>query len=209
MVNVAVFASGSGSNLQSLLDVEGKGVLHAHIRLVIANKAGALALERARRQGREALHLSPSQFDSEAEYAGHLLSVLSSRSIELLCLAGYLKKLPAEVVAAYSGHVLNIHPAPLPRFGGPGMYGEKVHAAVLASGLTHSGPTVHFVDQEYDTGPLVAHASVPVLEGDTPSSLAARVLEAEHELYPRIVAAVASGRIRLVHGKVVGALDVL
>ena len=206
-MNVAVLASGSGTNLQALLDSEKAGTLGAHIALVISNRRGAGALERARQSDREALHLSPSQFEAEADYTRELVAVLRRRAIELVCLAGYLKKLPAEMVGAFQGRVLNIHPAPLPRFGGEGMFGEHVHRAVLASGVTHTGPTVHFVDAEYDTGPVVAHTRVPVLPGDTPEMLAARVLQAEHELYPRVVAAVAAGRIRLVAGKVVGTLD--
>lgn len=206
-MNVAVLASGSGTNLQALLDSEASGTLGAHIRLVISNRSQAGALERARRLGREALHLSPSQFASEGEYEARLSDELARRSIGLVCLAGYLKMLPAAVVSTYAGRVLNIHPAPLPRFGGPGMFGEHVHRAVLASGVSHSGPTVHFVDQHYDTGPIVAHTPVPVLPGDTPETLAARVLQAEHRLYPRVVAAVAAGRIRLEAGRVVGELD--
>ena len=207
MVNVAVFASGSGSNLQALLDAEVQGTLEAHVRLVISNKATAGALERAQRPGCEGFHLSPRQFETEAAYVEQLSALLRSRAIGLICLAGYLKKLPAELVAEYEGRVLNIHPAPLPRFGGAGMYGDRVHQAVLAAGVKQSGPTVHFVDLEYDTGPIAAHMSVPVEKGDTALSLAARVLEAEHRLYPRVVAAVAGGRLRLENGKVVGSLD--
>lgn len=208
-MNVAVLASGSGSNLQALLDSEKAGTLGAHIALVISNRRQAGALERARLAGREALHLSPAQFPAEADYTQELLAVLHRHAIGLVCLAGYLKKLPAEVVSSFQGRVLNIHPAPLPRFGGEGMYGEHVHRAVLAAGVTHSGPTVHFVDPQYDTGPVVAHIPVPVQAGDTTEALAARVLQAEHALYPRVVAAVAAGRIRLVAGKVVGTLDAL
>jgi phosphoribosylglycinamide formyltransferase-1 len=207
VVNLAVFASGSGSNLQALLDAEAQGTLSAHVKLVISNRATAGALERAQRQGREALHVSPGQFDTEAAYVTHLSELLTSRDIGLICLAGYLKKLPAALVAQYVGHVLNIHPAPLPRFGGAGMYGDRVHQAVLAAGVAHSGPTVHFVDLEYDTGPVAAHVSVPVQKGDTPASLALRVLDAEHRLYPLVVAAVVTGRLRLENGKVVGGLD--
>jgi phosphoribosylglycinamide formyltransferase-1 len=207
-MNVAVMASGSGTNLQALLDSESAGTLGAQIRLVISNRSGAGALERARRHGREALHLSPSQFPSAAAYAQRLQEELAQRAIDLVCLAGYLKKLPETVVKAYDGRVLNIHPAPLPRFGGAGMYGEHVHRAVLAAGVSHSGPTVHFVDPEYDTGPIVAHIPVPVRPGDTPETLASRVLSAEHRLYPLVVAAVARGRVRLVDGRVLGRVDV-
>lgn len=206
-MNVAVLASGSGTNLQALLDADREGTLGARILLVISNRSGAGALDRARQAGCDALHLSPAMFPSEQEYATRLLEELNRRHIELVCLAGYLKKLPAGVVTAFSGRVLNIHPAPLPRFGGPGMYGHHVHEAVLQSGASESGPTVHFVDQHYDTGPVVAHVSVPVEPADTPGTLAARVLKAEHLLYPRAVAAVASGKIRLVNGRVEGRLD--
>ena len=146
-------------------------------------------------------------FSTEQEYAHRLLAELKERNIQLVCLAGYLKKLPASVVSEFAGRMLNIHPAPLPRFGGPGMYGHHVHEAVLQSGSSESGPTVHFVDQNYDTGPVVAHVPVAVLPSDTPETLAARVLETEHKLYPRAVAAVAGGKIRLINGRVEGRLD--
>jgi aspartyl-tRNA(Asn)/glutamyl-tRNA(Gln) amidotransferase subunit B len=205
--HIAVLVSGSGSNLAALLAAEQRGELGAHIELVVSNKPDAFALERARQAGRPAVSLSPSDFESEDAYAQSLLELLAAHRIEMICLAGYLKKVPTSVLAAFPGKVLNIHPAPLPGFGGAGMYGLRVHRAVLAAGLRQSGPTVHFVDAGYDTGPVAAHAPVPVLEGDTPEALAARVLEAEHRLYPRVVAAVATGRIRLVAGRVVGALD--
>jgi len=206
-VNVAVLASGSGTNLQALLDADEAKTLEARILLVVSNRGSAGALDRARKAGREALHLSPSMFATEEEYSDRLLQELVGRDIQLVCLAGYLKKLPPAVVSAFAGRLLNIHPAPLPRFGGDGMYGQHVHEAVLKAGVPQSGPTVHFVDQNYDTGPVVAHVPVPVLATDTPESLAARVLEAEHRLYPRAVAAVAAGRIRLVNGRVEGRLD--
>jgi phosphoribosylglycinamide formyltransferase-1 len=207
MLNVAVLASGSGSNLQALLDAEERGDLGAHIDLVVANRRRAGALERARTAGREALHLSPRGFASDTEYCERLLDILAAHHIAIVCLAGYLKKLPAAVVASYPGRVLNIHPGPLPEFGGPGMYGREVHAAVLESGASYSGPTVHFVDEEYDRGPVAAHARVDVHLDDTPETLAARVLVEEHRLYPRVVAALAAGRLRLEDGQVVGSLD--
>jgi phosphoribosylglycinamide formyltransferase-1 len=207
MLNVAVLASGSGSNLQALLDAEEQGHLGAHIELVLSNRRRAGALDRARAAGREGLHLSPRGFASDTEYCERLLDILAAHHISIVCLAGYLKKLPAAVVASYPGRVLNIHPGPLPEFGGPGMYGEKVHAAVLESGASYSGPTVHFVDEEYDRGPIAAHSPVDVHLDDTPQTLAARVLEEEHRLYPRVVAAVAAGRLRLEDGLVVGSLD--
>lgn len=206
-MNVAVLASGSGTNLQALLDSERAGTLGARVRLVISNRKTAGALDRARRHGCDALHLSPAQFPSEQAYAEKLQHELDLHRIDLVCLAGYLKKLPESLVTAYAGRIVNIHPAPLPRFGGPGQYGHHVHQAVLESGVSHSGPTVHFVDHEYDSGPIIAHVAVPVEDGDTPESLAARVLTEEHKLYPRVVAALAGGRIRWIDGHVVGSVD--
>lgn len=207
MLNVAVLASGSGSNLQALLDAEERGDLGAHIELVLSNRRQAVALERARTAGRVALHLSPGGFTSDTEYCERLLDILAAHHIAIVCLAGYLKKLPAAVVASYPGRVLNIHPGPLPEFGGPGMYGRAVHAAVLESGASYSGPTVHFVNEEYDRGSVAAHVPVDVHLDDTPETLAARVLAEEHKLYPRVVAALAAGRLRLEDGQVVGSLD--
>jgi phosphoribosylglycinamide formyltransferase-1 len=207
MIQVAVFCSGSGTNLQALLDAEAAGELGAEIALVISNRADAYALERAREAGKDAVHLSPRRFPDEDAYAETLVALLARYDIGLVCLAGYLKKLPAVFVRAYRGRILNIHPGPIPEFGGPGMYGTRVHEAVIASGRRYSGPTVHFVDEEYDHGPTVAHVPVEVRPDDTPESLAARVLEAEHALYPRVVAAVAGGRIRLEGTRVAGSLD--
>jgi phosphoribosylglycinamide formyltransferase-1 len=206
-MNVAVFCSGSGSNLQALLDAEGAGALGAHIALVISNRADAFALERARAAGRDAVHLSPRAFEQEDAYTQALLALLARYDIGLVCLAGYLKKLPPAIVQAYRGRMLNIHPGPIPEFGGPGMYGRRVHEAVIAAGRRFSGPSVHFVDEEYDHGPTIAHVPVEVRPDDTPEALAARVLVAEHAIYPRVVAAVAAGRIRLQGGQVAGKLD--
>jgi phosphoribosylglycinamide formyltransferase-1 len=206
-MNVAVFCSGSGSNLQALLDAESQGDLAAKVALVISNRKKAVGLERARRAGKDAVHLSPGAFEQDREYARALLALLRLYDIDLICLAGYLKMLPSAVVKAYAGRILNIHPAPLPQFGGPGMYGHHVHEAVLKAGVSESGPTIHFVDEEYDHGPTIAHTPVPVLPDDSPESLAERVLAQEHRLYPRVVAAVARGAVRLENGQVVGELD--
>ena len=207
MMNVAVMCSGSGSNLQALLDAEARGELGARIVLVISNRRKAGALERARDAAKPAEYLSPRRFDSDDAYRDALLELLRRHDVTLICLAGYLRKLPVEVVRTYAGRILNIHPAPLPQFGGPGMYGHHVHEAVLAAGAAQTGPTVHFVDEEYDHGPVAAHVAVPVLPDDTPDTLAERVLAAEHRIYPRVVAAVAAGRLRVEQGQVVGALD--
>lgn len=206
-MKIAVMCTGSGTNLQALLDAEDAGTLGARIVLVISNRRKARALERAQGTGREAIVLRPRDFSGDEPYGLKLRSVLKDRGINLICLAGYLKKLPAEVVAEFRGRILNIHPGPLPRFGGQGMFGHHVHESVLASGVSASGPTVFFVDEGYDTGVIIAHTPVPVRDGDTPDALARRVLAAEHILYPRVVAAVASGQLKLQDGKLVGRLD--
>ena len=178
-VRVAVLASGGGTNLQALIDA-----LHtapeARVALVITNRPNAGALDRARRAGIPATVLKNP--DDPAE----LLAALGPDT-GLVVLAGYLKLVPPAAVARFRWKMINIHPALLPAHGGPGMYGHRVHEAVLASGAAESGVTVHYVDEQYDRGPIIAQARVPVRPGDTPESLAARVLEAEHELLPRVV----------------------
>ncbi|MDB4913507.1 MAG: phosphoribosylglycinamide formyltransferase [Gemmatimonadetes bacterium] len=192
---IAVLASGSGSNLQAILDYlsslgERRG---GDVVLVASDRpdAGALARARAAGTGAEVL--------TSARYAGghDLARLLDDRAIDLLVLAGFLQLVPADVVRAYHGRVLNVHPAPLPIFGGPGMYGARVHRAVLKSDVRFSGPTVHFVDEEYDHGAIIAHWPVPVLSGDDEHALAARVLRAEHVLFPRVVDAVAANEVLL------------
>jgi len=190
----AAFASGGGTNVQALLD-------HRtdlwRIRLLVADRDGIGALERARRAG-VATRVIPTKGRAEADVAAETLAALEEHGVQMIFLAGYLKLVPSAVVARFRRRILNIHPAPLPSFGGKGMWGHHVHEAVLASGTRISGPTVHFVDEEYDRGTIVAQWPVPVLPGDTPDTLAARVLEFEHRLYPlaadHVCRAVAEGR---------------
>ena len=179
---VAVAVSGRGSNLLALCDAPGTG---ADVVLVLSDRDAA-ALEAAARRG-IATHRLQSHQDG-AEW----LAALEGGRVDLLVLAGYLKLVPPVVVAAYHGRIINIHPALLPKHGGPGMYGERVHAAVLAAGDTESGATVHLVDEVYDRGAILGQARVPVQPGDTPGSLASRVLAAEHRLLPAAVKAAAS-----------------
>jgi phosphoribosylglycinamide formyltransferase 1 len=183
-VRIAVLASGSGSNLQALLDAC-RSPEPAAIVLVACNVPGAGALGRARRTG------VPTWDIADPSDASAMLSALRDAKVDLVVLAGYLKLVPADVVAAFSGRMVNIHPALLPSFGGKGMYGLHVHEAVLASGATISGPTVHLVTTEYDRGPILAQWPVPVLPGDTPEQLRDRVLAAEHQVLPAVVLAAA------------------
>jgi phosphoribosylglycinamide formyltransferase-1 len=181
---IAVCVSGGGSNLQALLD-RLKGDASARVALVMSDRADAGGLERARQAG------IPAEVLAAPADAAEWITRLGRRDIDLLVLAGYLKLVPAGVVQKYAGRIVNVHPALLPDFGGAGMYGKRVHAAVLASGAKESGPTVHLVDEVYDRGAILAQRRVPVLPDDTPERLAARVLEEEHRLLPDVVLAAA------------------
>lgn len=188
---IAVLCSGGGSNLQAILDAIDAGEIPGRVVLVLSNRKSAYALERARVKGIEARFLSRKEHGER--YDDVLLEALQAANADLVVLAGYLSIVGPQVVAAYRGRMLNIHPALLPDFGGPGMYGHHVHEAVLASGAKKSGATVHLVDEEADHGPIVAQRQVPVLPGDTPESLAARVLLEEHILLPACVKAFCEG----------------
>lgn len=181
-LGVAVLVSGAGTNLQALLDALA-GPAPARVARVVASRADAPALERARRAGvPTAVLADPADADAVVAAIGEA---------RLAVLAGYVKRVPAAAVARFRWRLINIHPALLPAFGGPGMYGRRVHEAVLASGVTVSGASVHYVTEEYDRGPLIAQWPVPVLRDDAPETLAARVLAVEHRLLPQVVLALA------------------
>jgi phosphoribosylglycinamide formyltransferase-1 len=200
-MRIAVAISGRGSNLEALLRaMETDGP--AEIVLVISDKAEATGLEHARRRG------IPVTVLADAGAPEEWLQSLHEKRIDLLVLAGYLKLVPAGVVAAYRWRIMNTHPSLLPAFGGKGMYGERVHRAVLASGARETGVTVHLVDEAYDRGPILAQSRVPVREDDTPDRLAARVLEAEHRLLPAaVLAAARAGRPVPLHELGVGSQE--
>jgi phosphoribosylglycinamide formyltransferase-1 len=188
MTRVAVFASGRGSNFSAILHrIESGDVKNAHIAAVISNNGSSGALELARKRGIPAFHVSSRTHPDPRDREEALLAILRSRRIGLILLAGYMKLLPRSVIQAYPRRILNIHPALLPRFGGKGMYGIRVHESVIRSGVRETGVTVHHVDERYDEGPIVAQIRVPVRPEDTPESLAARVLEVEHDFYWRAV----------------------
>ena len=189
---IAVLASGGGSNLQSLLDYfASDGRETGTVVWVGSNRADAGALARARAAGVESSVITDHR-DGDA-----LLSQLAAARADLLVLAGYLKLVPSNVVRAFHGRLINVHPALLPAFGGEGMYGMRVHEAVIALGAKISGVTVHFVDDAYDRGAIIAQWPVRVETHDTAAALAARVLQTEHQLLPRTVAAVAAGLVSL------------
>jgi formyltetrahydrofolate-dependent phosphoribosylglycinamide formyltransferase len=177
-VRVAVLVSGGGTNLQALLDALHDSPI-ARVARVISNRPDAGALERAHRAGVATTVLRDASDPAELHAA--------LAGAQLVVLAGYLKLVHVSIVARFRGRMINIHPALLPDFGGPGMYGRRVHEAVLASGAKESGATVHFVDEAFDRGDIIAQEKVPVLKGDTAETLAARVLEAEHRLLPKVV----------------------
>ncbi len=186
---VAVLASGGGTNLQAMLDHRARAgaACGYDVALVASNRADAGALARARDAGVE-----PATIGDHADGAA-LVRLLEAHGAELVVLAGYMKLVPLAVVQRWRDRIVNVHPALLPAFGGAGMYGRRVHEAVLRSGARVSGATVHLVDEEYDRGRILAQWPVPVLGDDTPESLARRVLRAEHLLLPRVVARLACG----------------
>ena len=192
-LGVAVLASGSGTNLQAIIDrLHVRPNAHVQVKAVIGSRPGIGALERAERHSIPAYTHPPA--DDRSDW---LHETLRSTGADLVVLAGWLKLIPASVVRSLRGRIINIHPALLPSFGGPGMYGRRVHEAVVRSGARVSGATVHFVDEIYDHGAIIAQWPVPVLAGDDAETLAARVLVIEHRLLPAVVEAYAEGRYTL------------
>jgi phosphoribosylglycinamide formyltransferase 1 len=196
-LQLGVFASGKGSNFSAILKAMDDGFLNADVRILVSNNPDAGALETAGNRGIPAEAVSSHDYGSRSMFVERLTGLLNVHGVDFVALAGYMKKIPAEVVAAFPGRILNIHPALLPSFGGKGMYGRHVHEAVLAHGCKVTGATVHLVDERYDCGPIVLQQCEPVLDDDTPETLAARVLEVEHSLYPRALALFADGRVRI------------
>jgi phosphoribosylglycinamide formyltransferase 1 len=197
VLRLGVLISGGGTNLQAILDASSSKSIPARVVVVISNNSNAYGLERAKKLGIPAIHMSNGQYGSDKELDMALAKTLKEHEVDLVCFAGYMKKRGAAFLKQFPNRVLNIHPGPLPRFGGPGMYGHTVHEAVLKSGVKISGPTVHLVDDRYDHGPILGHIDVPVLPGDDADSLAARVLVQEHVLYAQIIGKVARGELDL------------
>ena len=194
-VRIAVLCSGGGTNLQALIDAQEAGQIDGEIVLVLSNASKAYALERARKHGIEAKFISKKQAGSDEAFNDAILAELRRVGAELVVLAGYLPIVGAQVVRAYEHRIINIHPALIPSFCGPGMYGHHVHEAVLAYGAKISCATTHFVDEQVDHGGVIMQASVPVLEDDTPDTLAARVLTVEHRILPESVSLFCAGKL--------------
>jgi phosphoribosylglycinamide formyltransferase-1 len=196
-LRLGFLASHGGTNLQAILAACAAGKLHAEPRVIISNNSASGALARARLAGVPVVHLSGQTHPEPKELDRAICAALSESESQVVCLCGYMKRLGNSTLSAFDGRILNIHPALLPKFAGQGFYGAAVHAAVLAAGEQESGATVHLVDAEYDTGPIVAQKKVPVLANDTPEELAARVLSQEHLLYADTLQRIATGEIEL------------
>ncbi|HEY0810191.1 MAG TPA: phosphoribosylglycinamide formyltransferase [Longimicrobiales bacterium] len=188
-LRLAVLASGGGSNLQALINRFNRNDTPnspLRVALVISDRVDSGALQRARSANIEAVHIE-MKHRPVGLVTRELLAALESADVDLIALAGFLQLVPSAIVRRYPNRIVNIHPALLPRFGGKGMYGINVHRAVLQSGDKKSGATVHYVNEAYDEGDIIQQREVPVLPGDTPETLAARVLEVEHQLYPDVL----------------------
>jgi phosphoribosylglycinamide formyltransferase-1 len=197
-LNIAVFASGRGSNFLAILQAIQQGrIRNANIVLVVSDKSDAGALDIARTHGIPAVHLDKKQFATEDEFVAAVLHVLEESSANFIVLAGYLKLINPEVIRRFRNRIVNIHPALLPQFGGKGMYGMKVHEAVIRSRAKTSGATVHIVDEQYDHGAIVLQRTVDVSEDETPESLSQKVLDIEHQLFPEAVRLFAEGRVKV------------
>ncbi|MGI6168195.1 MAG: phosphoribosylglycinamide formyltransferase [Christensenellales bacterium] len=202
MRNIAVLASGGGSNLQALIDAIEAGEIAAKISLVVAGKPGIFALERARAHGIESVCICRGDYEDVCAHDRALRQVLRDCGADLVVLAGYLSILGKDLVQEYRNRILNIHPSLIPAFCGSGYYGQRVHQAVLDYGARVSGATVHLVDEGTDTGPIILQQCVEVLQTDNAQSLAARVLEAEHRLLPQAVKLFVEGRVSVEGRKV-------
>lgn len=199
---IAVLISGGGTNLQSIIDHCQSGSIPATIGFVASNKATAYGLERARLNGIPAFHISARTHQSQQGAEAELYRLIRQYHVQLLCLAGYLKKISGWLISRMPGRIINIHPGILPFLGGEGLYGHHVHQKVLDLNMKISGVTVHFVDEHYDHGPIIAQECVPVLPEDDCETLARRVLQVEHELYPRVIGWFAQNKIRVVNRRV-------
>ncbi|MBP3604161.1 MAG: phosphoribosylglycinamide formyltransferase [Lachnospiraceae bacterium] len=196
-MNIAVFASHGGSDLQAIIDGCKSKRIGANVSVVISNNGSSMALQRANNEGIPSYHLSAKKFGSEELLAEEILKILSKYQIDMIFLTGYMRMLHISILEKYNNRIFNIHPALLPKFGGKGMYGMNVHTAVIEAKEKETGVTIHRVSPEYDSGEIVAQATVPVLENDTPEQLGARVLEKEHEFLVEVIADIVSGKITL------------
>jgi len=196
-MNIGFLASHNGSNMQAIINACHSGTLQATPAVVISNNSDSGALARARQEGIPAYHFSGRTHPVPADLDQAILYTLLQYRVDIVILAGYMKKLGPETLSCFHGRVLNIHPALLPKFGGTGMYGVHVHEAVITAGETESGVSIHLVDAEYDTGPVIAQAVVSVERTDTAETLAVRILKREHTFFPETLQRIVTGEIKL------------
>ena len=196
-MKLGFLASHNGSNLQAIVDACRSGVLDAVPAVVVSNNGDSGALSRAKKEGIPGYHLSSRTHPDAVELDFAIAQAMRSHSVDIVVLAGYLKKLGPKILADYHGRILNIHPALLPKHGGKGMYGLKIHEAVIAAGDDETGVSIHIVDGDYDTGQIVAQSRVPVEPTDTPQTLAQRVLKREHAFFPEVLQKIVTGEIEL------------
>jgi phosphoribosylglycinamide formyltransferase-1 len=199
-LKLAVLISGSGRTLKNFIDLAAEGRLPIDIRLVVSSSAKAGGLAHARAAGIPALTLARRRFDTDTHYGDAIFAACREAGVDLVAMAGFMRLAP--VPDDFAGRVVNIHPALIPAFCGVGMYGHHVHEAVLKAGVKVTGVSVHFVDNEYDAGPIIWQQPVPVFDDDTPDTLGARVFETEKEAYPHVLRLLAAGRVRLENGRV-------
>lgn len=204
MLNIGVLVSGGGTNLQKLIDAQQAGeIKNGAIRVVVASRAEAFALERAKRAGIEAIVLCRRDYPDVESYSEALIHALQARDVDLVVLAGFLTITGDNFIKAYENRIMNVHPALLPAFGGKGFYGLHVHEAVLARGCKLTGATVHFANEVCDGGPIILQKAVEVKDGDTPETLQRRVMEeAEWVLLPQAVSLFCEGKLKVTDGKV-------
>lgn len=196
-MRIAFFASHGGSNMQAILDAAQSGELHATPSLLICNNPNAQAIKRAKSSDMPVFVINGRTHPDENEKDSAMAQVLSDANIDIIVLAGYMKKIGPKVLSNFSDRILNIHPALLPDFGGKGMYGMRVHNAVIAEGATESGPTVHLVNGEYDEGRILAQKRISLTQDETPESLAKRVLKEEHSIFWQTLEKIVHGEIQI------------
>lgn len=205
MLKIVVCVSGGGTNLQAIMDAVSSGkITNTKIEAVISNNPNAYALERAKNAGISAVCISPKSFENREDFKQAFLNKMEELNPDLIVLAGFLVVLPKELIRRFTNRIINIHPSLIPAFCGTGFYGLKVHEAALARGVKVAGATVHFVDEGTDTGPIIYQKPVMVEQGDTPEILQRRVMEqAEWQILPKAIDAIANGRIKVSDGKVI------
>jgi len=194
---IGFMASHGGSNMQAIIDAIKVGKIDAEAACLISNNSKSGAMERAAKEGIPHYHISGKTHPDPEQHDKAIIDTFHKHNVNIIVLAGYMRKVNPRIIKEWEGRVLNIHPALLPKFGGKGMWGMHVHEAVIAAGEKESGPTVHIVDEHFDHGRILAQLKVPVHPDDTPETLAARVLEKEHQLYPLVLAQISEGLIEL------------